>query len=105
LKVVDGEGNNLFHYAARTCHDPKLFEYLYERRVSVVKKNDSGQTPFIISCMHGNTIMIDHFLALNSTDTLWHDFIDDADDEGNTGLHYAVSNGDLKSKCINLVNK
>jgi ankyrin repeat protein len=95
-KVVDNEGNNLFHYAARTCHDPKLFEYLYERRVSVVKKNERGQTPFIISCMHGNTIMIDHFLALNSTDTLWHDFIDDADDEGNTGLHYAVSNGDLK---------
>jgi ankyrin repeat protein len=100
MKIIDRDGNNLFHYAARNCYDKQMFHWLYQRRVNVIKRNKYGQTPFLVACLYSNALMIEMFLDLNSSNVLWHAFLEDRDNEGNSGLHYAIQNADLKSFLI-----
>jgi ankyrin repeat protein len=99
-QITDKDGNNLFHYAARNCNDKLMFKWLYQNKVNAVKKNNFGQTPFLVACYYSNATMIEMFLELNASNVLWHAFLEDQDNDGNTGLHYAVQNADLKSKFI-----
>ena len=67
----DCNGNSLLHKLA-TILDPKPLELLISKFSDVNQKNDKGETPLHLACLHGNKqsakLLLSNFAEINAKD-------------------------------------
>jgi ankyrin repeat protein len=95
---VDNKGNTVVHYAVQ-CGDLKWLKFIAKNfNLNCFLKNNSGNTPFIIACIHNHKDIVRYFLN-NLPNINW------KNKNGQTALHAAIFKGNIDIIEILLKNK
>ncbi|XP_046563593.1 putative ankyrin repeat protein RF_0381 [Haliotis rubra] len=89
VSALDDDGNNVLHLASLGGDDAMTFQVLIETSININGRGKLGRTPLMLAAQCGHKGVFD-VLWNRGADTLLFD------DEGNTALHLACSEGNVE---------
>ena len=93
MPTLLNNGNKYLHFAAK-AGQIKLFNDVFESEEVKDPKNDNGVTPFHIVCSYDHLKLVDILISKSATKII---DIGVKDEQNWTAVHYAFSNGHLKT--------